>query len=115
MRKINIGDTFKFARIIKGASLQNIIQDAYKEGKKEDASQEEVGLNAILNIVCSCCDEKMESKIYELMAGITEKTEDMIKNQSLDTTISDIKDICRENNITNFLKSAFRLSESIKS
>ena len=113
MRKINTADVFKFARIIKETKMQCTIRDAYIAGKKEDANQEEIGLNTMLEIICACADTKIESKIYDLLAGILEKTEDMIKNQSMETTISDIEHIFLENEIGNFLKSAFRLSESI--
>lgn len=114
MRKINLEDTFKFARMIKEANLTNDIKDAYLAGKKEGADEEEVGVTAFMNILCSCSDKKVEVQLYDLLAGITEKTADMVKVQSLDATVSDLKKICEENNITNFLKSASRLSEAIK-
>lgn len=150
MRKINLEDTFKLARLLKDSNIMQIIKDAYMNGKKEanriqsikekfltgidvskdaenlevaaeeeakkeaDKAQEEMGVNVILDIICSCSDKKTEYQVYDLLAGITEKTADIIKTQPLEETISDIKEICRENNITNFLKSASRLSESIK-
>lgn len=102
------------ARLIRNADLSKDIKEAFAEGKKEGADEEEIGINTILNIICSCSDIKIEGQFYNLLAGITEKTADTIENQSLEATISDIKAICEENNIINFLKSASRLSKTIK-
>lgn len=112
MRKINTADVFKMARLMKSASLTESIKRAYVAGKEKDANIEEVGMNAIMDIMGSCCNTGTEKSFYELLAGISEKTEDEVMNQSLETTIADIKKICKENNIANFLKSASRLSPS---
>lgn len=110
MRKINTADVFKMARLMKSAKLTESIKKAYMAGKEKDANTEEVGMNAIMDIMGSCCDTGTEKSFYELLAGISEKTEDEVMNQSLETTIADIKKICKENNITNFLKSASSMS-----
>ena len=67
-----------------------------------------------MDIVCSCADESIEKKFYDIIGGITEKKPDEIKQQSLEATIEDIKRICEENNILNFFKSAARLSSKIQ-
>lgn len=112
MRKINTADVFKTARFIKNANLIESIKKAYAEGKKPDADAEEVGMNAIMDILYTCCDAGTEKNFYELLAGISEKKAEEIANQSLETTIADIKKICEENDIVNFLRSAFRSSQS---
>lgn len=114
MRKISLEDTFKMARLIKNANIAQCIKDAYFEGKKEGTDTEELGFNAMLSIICSCCEQKTELQFYDLLAGITEKTADEIKSQPLEELISDIKEIDRVNNISNFMKSAFKLSKAIK-
>lgn len=110
MRKINTADVFKMARLMKSANLTESIKKAYMAGKEKDADTEEVGINAIMDIMGSCCDTETEKGFCELLAGISEKTEDEVINQSLEITIADIKKICEENNIVNFLKSASSMS-----
>lgn len=110
MRKINTADVFKMARLMKNAKLTESIKKAYADGKKEGVNTEEIGMNAIMDIIGSCCDAGTEKDFYELLAGISEKTKDEVADQSLETTIADIKKICEENNIVNFLRSASRLN-----
>lgn len=110
MRKINTADVFKMARLMKNAKLTESIKKAYEDGKKENANTEEVGMNAIMDIIGSCSDAETEKNFCELLAGISEKTKDEVASQSLETTIADIKKICEENNIANFLRSASRLN-----
>lgn len=110
MRKINTADIFKMARLMKSAKLTESIKRAYTAGKEKDANMEEVGMNAIMDIIGSCCNTETEKILYELLAGISEKTETDIMNQSLETTIADIKKICEENNIVNFLRSVFSMN-----
>lgn len=110
MRKINTADVFKMARLMKSAKLTESIKRAYTAGKEKDANMEEVGMNAIMDIMGSCSDTGTEKCFYELLAGISEKTETEVMNQSLETTVADIKKICEENNIANFLRSASSMS-----
>ncbi|MBD5529691.1 MAG: hypothetical protein HDR02_15010 [Lachnospiraceae bacterium] len=112
MRKINTADVFKTARLVKNANLVESIKKAYMEGKKKGADTEKVGIDVIMDILYTCCDAGIEKDFYELLAGISEKKAEEIANQSLETTIADIKKICEENDIVNFLGSAFRLSQS---
>ena len=111
MRKINTADVFKMARLMKSAELTESIKRAYAAGK-ENANTEEVGMNAIMDILGACCSSETEEMFYKLLAGISEKTEADVREQSIETTIADIKKICEENNIVNFLRSASRLNLS---
>lgn len=110
MRKINTGDVFKMGRLLKNSNVMQIIKKGYEEGRKEDADREKIGLNAFMDIVCSCADIGMEGQIYELLGGICEKLPTDVMEQSLEVTIEDIRRIIRENNIANFLKSASNLA-----
>lgn len=113
MRKINTEDVFKMARIIKKGNVAQNIKDAYVAGKAEGADAEQIGVCAFMDILCSCSDEIVEGQIYDLLAGICEKTAEDIKKQSLETTVEDVKNICKENNVVNFLKSAVSASKNI--
>lgn len=109
----NINDVF-----LSGADVSKDDEDlkAAEEAVKKEAekAQEEIGADTIMQIICACSDKKAEYQIYDLLAGITEKTAETIKNQPLKVTVSDIKEIIRENDIVNFWESASKLSESIK-
>ena len=121
MRKINLGDTFKMARIIKDGNLIESIKRSFAEGKtSEDATekekedkQEQIGINLIMDIFAACANDKVEEQVYDLLAGITEKKKEDIQNQSLDTTLEEISKIAEENNIVNFLKSAFGAAQRL--
>jgi hypothetical protein len=114
MRKINTGDVFKMARLLKNGNIVKNIKDAYTAGKQEGADTETVGLNAIMDIMCSCADANVEDQFYDLLGGICEKKADEVKNQSLESTIADIKKICEANDVGNFFKSAVSMNSKMK-
>ncbi len=113
MRKVNTGDVFKMARLLKNGDMISVIKKAYEAGREEGADSERIGINVILGILSNCTDAKIEMQIYDLISGICEKKQEDIKDQSLETTIEDIKKIVKENNIINFLNSASGLAEKI--
>lgn len=115
MRKINTEDVFKMARLLKNSDVIKTVKNAYEAGKKENADSEKIGLDAAMEILISCTDPKIEAQFYDLVSGICEKKPEDIRTQSLEGTIEDIKKICQENNIGNFLKSASGLSGKILS
>lgn len=129
MRKINTEDVFKMARLIRKGNIVPIIKNAYAAGRKAKSQEaksreadgetaeetaEQIGIDAFMDIMCSCTEPEIEELFYELLSGICEKSPDDIRTQSLETTIEDVKRICQENNITNFFKSASGLSEKIQ-
>lgn len=114
MRKINTSDVFKLARMIKGGEIIEGFKKAYAAGKEKGADAEKIGLDVILDLVCACTDAKMEGQLYDLLAGICEKTPERIGEQPLGETIEDIRRICEENDIINFLKSASKLGQKIQ-
>ncbi len=124
MRKINTEDVFKMARLIRKGNIVQIIKNAYAAGKKvkdreadgktvEEAAGQ-IGIDVFMDIMSSCTEPEIEESFYELFSGICEKSPDDIRTQSLETTIEDIKKICKENNILNFFKSASSLSEKVQ-
>ena len=114
MRKINTGDVFKMARLVKHGNIAQTVRKAYEAGKQEDADAQQIGINVAMDILCSCTEANMEKAFYEFLAGICEKKPEDIENQSLETTVEDIKRIFEENNIINFWKSASDLSGKIQ-
>lgn len=107
MRKLSTGDVFKMARLLKNGNIINHITNAYAQGRTHAADSMQIGMDLVMNILCSCTDENIENQIYEFLSGPCEKKPEDIKSQSLEATVEDIKRICEENNIINFWKAAY--------
>ena len=103
MRKLNTGDVFKTARLMKESDILPIVKESFARGKEDGADERQVGIDFISGVLCACSGEKTEAMLYELLGGI----------QSLETTVGDILRIVEENNVANFLKSASRLAGKI--
>lgn len=103
MRKLNTQDAFKTARIVRYTGLKQMVIDAYKNDKK--FNREELGVEIIFALIDACGDAKVESDFYALIGGITEKGADAIREQSLDVTIADLKQIFEENDMASFFGS----------
>ena len=113
MRKLNTGDVFKTARLMKESDILPIVKESFARGKEDGADERQVGIDFISGVLCACSGEKTEAMLYELLGGIWEKKPDDVRNQSLETTVGDILRIVEENNVANFLKSASRLAGKI--
>ena len=114
MWKINTGDVFKMARLLQKGNIAGVVRNAYLEGKKEGADSEDIGINVVFDILCSCTDPSVEDQFCDLLAGICEKKKEDISNQSIETTVGDLKRICEENNMVNFFRSASALNGNIQ-
>ena len=122
MRKINTGDVFKMARLLKDANVMDAAKDAYKAAKKvdgakdadvEDADKGSIWVDAAMKVLASCTSQKAEEQFYDLMAGICENKPEDIRNRQLDGLVEDIRRICEENNVANFLRSASDFAEKL--
>lgn len=114
MRKLNTGDVFKMARLMKNSNVLATVKEAFVNGKKEGADETQVGMDFVVDVLCTCSEEKTEAQLYDLLAGICEKKPDDIRDQSLETTVEDIRRIIQENNVVNFFRSASGLSGKIQ-
>lgn len=122
MRKINTGDVFKMARLLKDANVMGAVKDAYKATKKkdaaggsnkEDADKGSIWVDAAMKMLASCTSQQAEEQFYDLMAGICENKPEDIRNRPLDGLMGDIRRICEENNVANFLRSASDFAEKL--
>lgn len=122
MRKINTGDVFKMARLLKNANVMDAVKDAYKASKKEDGAKEAhkegpdkggIWVDAAMKVLASCTSQQAEEQFYDLMAGICENKPEDIRDRPLDGLIDDIRRICEENNVANFLRSASDFAEKL--
>ena len=142
MRKLNLKDVIKTARIIKKANLREEIRqtmknysDSVKEGIKDfipvktGDSEEDMkryqndletysaklaiakseasfagGIDAVMILIDAAANETVEDAVYDLLAGITEKSKEEISNQSLDALMDDIEKIAKENDFANFMR-----------
>jgi uncharacterized protein YaaR (DUF327 family) len=110
MRKIVLSDVPKLARIIKTTNTKEAILKAYEDGKRDGADAEVVAATVFFTIFENCGEEKTEKQIYELLAGIMEKTPEEVQGLSVDKLIEDIKVIAEENNLVSFFKSALKVT-----
>lgn len=114
MRRINTGDVFKVARLMKIGGIMGAVKTAYMAGKEKDADAEKIGINVVMDAISACTDPEIENQFYDLLSGICEKKPEDVRNQPLETTVADLKRICEENDVANFLKSASRLGGIMK-
>lgn len=126
MRKINTGDVFKLARIIKATGAKEDIINIYAESKKMkeevaenatsecvEAAQEKIGVKIFFAIFEKCSDVKVEKLVYELIGGIAEKKAVEIEKLPLDEMIKLLGEIIKENSIRNFFSTASNLVEKM--
>ena len=122
MRKINTGDVFKMARLLKNTNVMDAVKDAYKASKREDVAEDVhkgeaekggIWVDAAMKVMASCTSQQAEEQFYDLMAGICENKPEDIRNRPLDGLIEDIRRICEENNVANFLRSASDFAEKL--
>lgn len=120
MRKLNTGDVFKVARIMKVANLKQPIKEmvsAWRNSTQADTEADvdvpakdemvdNIGVEVVFVLVEAIANEKAEGLVYELLAGISGQTVEEIKGQEFGETMSLITRIINENDISVFFKSA---------
>ena len=116
MRKIETHDVFRMARIIKAAGIKGEIEEVLAKTKKkddeeQDSIQESVGMKIIFCIIEACSNEKLETMLYDFVAGIAEKDAETIKHMSLDALLDVFKEMAAMNNLTTFFNTAGRLAQ----
>lgn len=113
MRKINTADLVKCARIIKRAGLKQEIENIIEQSKSikmdDEKAVEKMGIDIILSLIFSCCEENVVCMIYELIAEINQSSADDIPMLELDELTRIITEISKQNNLVNFFKQASRL------
>jgi hypothetical protein len=113
VRKLNTGDLFKMAKIIKYAKINEEIESILTEAKdtENEESKKELGVKLFGAIITGCGNENVDAKFYDLIAGITDKTVKDIENMELETLFNICKEIVKTNDIARFFKSAGQLTK----
>lgn len=115
MRQLSLPDAFAVSRIIKAADIKNEIVKFSREiisrkNKKQEINIEEIGLEFVITIINSIADEKIEEKIYSLLASICETDVDTVKKYSFKQLKDIITEIIAENDLKSFFQSASALT-----
>lgn len=106
-RKLNFGDAFRLAAIVKRANIKkeltDLIEDVTKRGEKDT---EKVGISLVLTVVESAPSAQKE--ICEFIGSITGTTAEEIESTPIDEIIAIIKQIIKENDVKSFFTSALK-------
>lgn len=104
MRKLELQDAFSMSRLIKKIGVKDVLSKAYKDGKKEGATKEDIGIDVFFSIVEAATNESSEDLIYEFIGSIAEKDAEVIKHMN----ISELKELgtqlIEENDLQFFLQ-----------
>ena len=70
-----------------------------------------LGIDIVMLLIDVAANDVVEDQVYDLFAGIFEKTKEEISGQSLDALLDDIEKLVNENDIANFWKRVNQLQE----
>ena len=102
MRKIQLEDAFSVMRLIKKAGLKDTIKEAVISGRENGASDEEIGIKVVFELLDAAGNKEIQNEIYELFGNISEQGADAIKSMSLNGAIEFLKRFEAENDLKSF-------------
>lgn len=108
MRKLRTSDIPKAARLLKSLG----IRDKFQKVAQEANTAEDVfdpGFDFIWDLFDIATEQAGESAIYEFLAGPFEMNAQEIADLNLDVLIDNMKQLVRENNLSDFFKSVAAL------
>jgi len=94
MKELSTDNLLTIAEIAEDCNLVEIITE-FKNTKEKDA--EKVGMNIFVKVL-SGISKGAKRKFYDVMAELTEKDAETIKNQPIKTTFDEIKAIFQGSN-----------------
>lgn len=108
MRQLKTDDVFSVCNLIVEADLFDDVIQFYEDtkGNKEGLSVEKVGMKFCGILIKKLNNKSTQKAIYEFLASLKGCTVDEYKKQPLVQTIKDLRDLYKENDITDFLQSA---------
>ena len=112
MRKLLAKDAFKLIKIIKKLDLKTALKEMYssKKVKDKDSNEDETNRQLGLDIAFVIIEnmDAAENEIFELLASVSDKTVNEIRELELSELIAMIRDIFVENDLASFFKSAVK-------
>jgi len=104
MRKLNTGDAFKLARLLRACDIVPLLQNMREEGKKPGADQEKIGFELLFSLLNLAADKDKENLVYDLFGGVLGVTPESVPEIPLDDMIDNIKQIAEMSNISRFFE-----------
>lgn len=114
-RKLNAGDAFAFARIVKAAKIKEQLAGIAKESTKGKSKQEVAelieskGVEVLFAIIEGAAEKSAEAGIYEFLGKISGKKPQEIESLEIEDFINLVKQIVAENDIASFFTYVRRL------
>ncbi len=117
MRKLIFKDVMSVAQIMKKTNIKENIYNMLKSDElksaltqKEDAqvNKDALGVKVVFMFVEILGDNNVEQNIYDLLTDIFEED---AQNMELSKLTENINILAKENNLSNFLKSASQLTQ----
>ena len=114
MRALNVGDVFRFARLINRPKLKEPLTAALKAGTgTSEADAAELGINIAWALVGAAAEDAgIERALYEFLAAVTEKEAASYSETTLEQMVFDITEIVKGNDIPSFFQQAQVLTRS---
>lgn len=115
MRKLNLSDVFRFARMMKatkaGPVLEELLAMASTEGEKhgKDGGDDwltDVGIRGFLRLLDCAAEQGAETAVYKFLAPVWEVEEKVLMDMTLETVIANVSQMFRENDMPGFFHSA---------
>lgn len=103
MRKLQTGDLFSFARVIKASGIREELV-GYLQTINQDSDREKVGMTTILMIIEALSDKKAEKAFYDALNPVFEEDVEKMTPAEL---FANLKKLSEENDLTNFFNSVF--------
>ena len=103
MRKLQTGDLFSFARVIKASGIREELVN-YLQTINQESDKEKVGMTTILMIIEALSDKKAEKAFYDALNPVFEED---VERMSPSELFANLKKLSEENDLTNFFSSVF--------
>lgn len=104
MRKLQTGDLFSFARVIKASGIREDLVK-YLQKITVESDKEQVGMTTILMIIEALSDKKAEKALYDALSPVFEV--DDIESMPPSELFAYLKQMAEENDLPNFFNTVF--------
>ena len=106
MRKLITSDVFNALRIIKKSNLKDELKPYLRLAAEGTLNVEDVGIETILGLMEIMSEQRSEGAIYEFLAGPFEMDPEDIAGLDLNSLVSLLGQLAKENDLKVFTKAA---------